>query len=75
MKYWFIEGQTHFGVPRGPKMSLAIIEAHEIGYYSSFMFTLPPSIHPSQVERNLLIFYATQPVENYREQNSNEKAH
>ena len=45
MKYWFIEGQTHFGVPRGPKMSSALNEPHEIGYCSSFMFTLPPSTH------------------------------
>ena len=24
--YWLIEGQTHFGMPRGAKMSLALSE-------------------------------------------------
>ena len=24
--YWFVEGQTYFGMPRGAKMSLALNE-------------------------------------------------
>ena len=29
--YQFIESQTHFGMPKGAKMSLALNELHEIG--------------------------------------------
>ena len=41
--YQFIEGQTHFGMPRGTKMSLTLNELLKVALHT--IQTLPPSMH------------------------------
>ena len=46
--YWFIDGQTHLGIPGCAKMSLAFNKPHKIVALHSE--TTPK--HPPQVERD-----------------------
>jgi hypothetical protein len=41
--YRFMEGQAHFGMPRGAKMSLALHEPYRMFYVQTS--TLPPRMH------------------------------
>ena len=43
---WFVESQTHFGMPKCAKMKLALNEPHYIASNS----TLPPSMHYKWIE-------------------------
>ena len=45
----FIEGQTHIGMPRGAKMSLALNELKQVPLHSNSNTT---SEHASEVERD-----------------------
>ena len=45
--YWFIEGETHFGMPRGAKMSLAFNKSKQVTHSNSSNI----SEHALQVER------------------------
>ena len=47
--YQFIEGQTHFGMPRGAKMSLALNEPKQVSLHSNSNST---SKHAPQAEIN-----------------------
>ena len=47
--YRFIEGQTHFGMPRGDKMSLALNKAKHVACHSNSFST---SKYAPRVERN-----------------------
>jgi hypothetical protein len=47
--YQFIEGQTHVGMPRGAKMSMALAEPKQVALRSKLNTT---SEHTPQVERN-----------------------
>jgi hypothetical protein len=60
---WFIEGQTHFGISRGAKVSLSLNESKEVALHSNSNTTLDKPT--PQVEKTLLIFYANQPMENH----------
>ena len=44
LPYRFIEGQNHFGMPRGPKMSLALNELKN-RLLSTQIQALPPRMH------------------------------
>jgi hypothetical protein len=68
---WFIEGQTHFGISRGAKVSLALNESKEVALHSNSNTTLDKPT--PQVEKTLLIFYANQPMENHGGWTPNEK--
>jgi hypothetical protein len=46
--YWFTEGQTHFGMPKGAKMSLALAGAKMVALLTNSNTT---SKHAPQVER------------------------
>ena len=58
--YMFIEGQTHFGMPGYAKVSLALSRTNLVVLYSDSNTT---SEHAPQVEKNILILYAKQPME------------
>jgi hypothetical protein len=47
--YQFIKRQTHFGMPRGAKMTLAVIETKYVALRSNSDTT---SVHAPQLERN-----------------------
>ena len=47
--YWFIEGQTHFGMSRGANLSLALYEPKEVALHSNSIST---SKYAPQEERN-----------------------
>ena len=47
--YQFIKDQTHVGMPRGPKMSMALAEPKQVALRSKLNTT---SEHTPQVERN-----------------------
>ena len=47
--YWFIEGQTHFSMPRGAKMNIVLNEPKQVALHSHKNTT---SEHAPQVERN-----------------------
>ena len=47
--YWFIKGQTHFGMPRVAKIYLDLIELKLVAFHSNSNTT---SKHAPQVERN-----------------------
>ena len=47
--YQFIKGQTHFGMPRGAKMTLAVNETKYVALRSNSDTT---SVHAPQLERN-----------------------
>ena len=51
----FIEGQTHFGMPRGAKLSLALNEPEWIALHSKLNTC---SEHALQVDISNLILYA-----------------
>jgi hypothetical protein len=67
--YQFIEGQTHIGMPRGAKMSLALNELHEIGC-PLFNFK-----HAPQVERNDRFCMQKQSMGNNRGPPPDKKSH
>jgi hypothetical protein len=50
MLYWFSEGQTHFGMPRGAKTSLSFKFVHYLRACSTS-------------GKKLLLLYAKQPIE------------
>ena len=52
--YWFIEGQTHIGMPRGAKMNLALNEPKQVTLYTTSITTFE---HTPQVKK-ILILYA-----------------
>ena len=62
-----------FGMSRGAKMSLALNEPKEVEAPHSDLNTT--SEDAPQVERNLLIFNAKQPMENHRGPIPDEKSH
>ena len=47
--FWFIEGQTHFGMPRRPRMGLALNEPE---YFALHTKSNTPTMHAPQMERN-----------------------
>ena len=47
--YWFIEGQTHQGMPRGAKVSLTLNELKQVAFHTNPSTT---SKDGPQVERN-----------------------
>ena len=47
--YQFIKGQTHMGMPRGAKMSMALTEPKQVALHSKSNTT---SEHTPQVVRN-----------------------
>ena len=61
--YRFIEGQTHFGMPGGAKVSLALNESKEVAALHSNSTTTSDK-PAAQAEKTLLIFYANQAMEN-----------
>ena len=60
--YWFIEGQTHFGMPRGAKIGLVLNKG--MGYFS-FRFKHFLLVGTTSGKK-VLILYAEQPLENHR---------
>ncbi len=59
----FIEGQTHFGMPRGAKLSLTLNEPKLVALGST---SNTNSKHAPQSGSNLLTWYAKQPMANHR---------
>ena len=53
--YWFIEGQTHQGMPRGAKVSEAFNDLKQVAFHSN---TSTTSKDGPQVERDYGNFYA-----------------
>ena len=66
-------GPTRFGMPRGTKMSLALIEQNRL--LIIYFQPLPPSIHHKWKEVLEVNFHAKQPMEVHRGPTSYEKFH
>ena len=59
----FIKDQTHFGMPGGAKMNLALNELREVDLHSNSGTT---SKHAPQVERNYSYCMQNSQMENHR---------
>ena len=69
--YQFLDLQTHFGMPRGAKMSKALNELNKIALHSKSNTT---SEHATTSEKDLLIVYAKQPMVYHKRPNPNKKS-
>jgi hypothetical protein len=71
-EHQFIKGQTHFGMPRVAKMSLALTEPKSIDLSSKVKHYLQGCTTSVQ---KLLILYAKQPMKNHKAPTPDKKPH